>query len=136
MPSITDEQTFLRVFGSCHWAVLFILARSGRTYARLRFNVGPGGQVIIPVEVDYRRPFEASDHQAWEAEYQACVVQQASAAGLLGANIAGGVLPEQFVPLAAGDPDWPGELLFWWHGRDEVDWFDPASETAAFEEPP
>lgn len=73
MPSMTDEETFHRVFGTCNWAVMFILARGGNTYARLRFNTGPGGQVLIPVAVDYRQAFPAADHAAWEAEYQANV---------------------------------------------------------------
>ena len=52
---------------------MFILARGGRSYARLRFHVGPGGDIELPVQVDYRRPFAASDHEAWLAEYQANV---------------------------------------------------------------
>ena len=31
-PSMTDEETFNRVFGRCDWAVMFILARTGKTY--------------------------------------------------------------------------------------------------------
>ena len=50
-----------------------ILARYGRAYARLRFHVGPGGDVELPVTVDYSRPFPASDHPAWDKEYAACV---------------------------------------------------------------
>jgi proteasome lid subunit RPN8/RPN11 len=73
IPSSVDEQTFARVFGACDWAVMFILARGGATYARLRFNVGPGGHVLIPVMVDYSMPFAAADPAAWEAEYQAHV---------------------------------------------------------------
>ena len=69
-PSSIDEDTFDRVFGGCQWAVMFILARGGDTYARLRFNVGPGGSMLIPVEVEYRLPFAASDHSAWLAEYE------------------------------------------------------------------
>lgn len=69
-PSGTDEETFSRVFGNCQWAVMFILAQGGKSYARLRFNVGPGGHAAIPVEVDYSRPFEASDPEAWEIEYE------------------------------------------------------------------
>ena len=72
-PSATDEETFERVFGSCNWAVMFILAKGGQTYARVRFNVGPGGQAHLPVAVDYEQPFEASDHEAWEADYERCV---------------------------------------------------------------
>ena len=71
VPSHVDEETFQRVFGRCQWAVMFVLARGGKTYARLRFNVGPGGQAMIPVEVDYSGTFEAADHEAWEAEYKA-----------------------------------------------------------------
>jgi len=70
-PSGVDEQTFCRVFGRCDWAVMFVLAQGGATYARLRFNVGPGGQVQIPVHVDYSRPFGATDRAAWSAEYDA-----------------------------------------------------------------
>jgi hypothetical protein len=69
-PSSVDEETFHRVFGRCEWAVMFILARGGKSYARLRFNVGPGAQVVVPVEVDYSRTFGPSDHEAWEAEYK------------------------------------------------------------------
>lgn len=68
-PSMTDEETFERVFGRCDWAVMFILARTGKTYARLRFNVGPGGNVLIPVQVDYGQTFKGSDHAAWLDEY-------------------------------------------------------------------
>jgi len=68
-PSLTDEETFDRVFGSSHWAVMFILARGGQSYARLRFNVGPFADFEIPVEVDYVRHFNGSDPDAWEREY-------------------------------------------------------------------
>ena len=70
-PSGTDEETFDRVFGRCQWAVMFILGRTGKTHACLRFNVGPGGQSLIPVEVDFSGSFGASDRALWEAEYQA-----------------------------------------------------------------
>ena len=72
-PSCVDEETFSRVFGSCDHAVMFILAQGGKSYARLRFNIGPGGDVSVPVEVDYSRPFEASDRESWEIEYHANV---------------------------------------------------------------
>lgn len=70
-PSGVDEETFARVFGGCDWAVMFILAKGGKTYARLRFNIGPGGEMLIPVCVDYASAFDASDHAAWDAEYRA-----------------------------------------------------------------
>lgn len=72
-PSGTDEATFARVFGSADWALMFILARGGQTYARLRYNVGPGVDVKIPVEVDFGRPFVASAQELWHAEYLANV---------------------------------------------------------------
>lgn len=68
-PSGTDEETFERVFGKCDWAVMAILARGGQTYARLRFGVGPGAQVLIPVQVDFSVPFPAADHEAWGDEF-------------------------------------------------------------------
>jgi hypothetical protein len=70
-PSGTDEQTFTRVFGHCDWAVMFILSRTGRTYVRLRFNAGPGGEVSLPVAVEFMHPFAGTDIPAWQAEYTA-----------------------------------------------------------------
>ena len=68
-PSGVDEETFERVFGRSDWAVMFILASGGATYARLRFNVGPGGEIVIPVQVDFAQPFAGSEQDAWEQEY-------------------------------------------------------------------
>jgi hypothetical protein len=72
-PSTTDEETFQRVFGSCQWAIMAIVAQDNSTYARLSFNIGPGGQVLIPADVDFSGEFSGTDHSAWEAEYQANV---------------------------------------------------------------
>jgi proteasome lid subunit RPN8/RPN11 len=69
-PSTVDEETFQRVFGSCQWAVMAIVAQDDSTYARLSFNIGPGGQVLIPADVDFAREFGPTDHSSWEAEYQ------------------------------------------------------------------
>jgi len=74
-PSSTDEATFARVFGHAQWAVMFILACGGQSYARLRFGVGPGGAMEIPIEVDFELPFAGSDHDSWEAEYLANVTE-------------------------------------------------------------
>lgn len=75
-PSTTDEETFRRVFGRTDWAVMFILARGGQTHARLRFHVGPGGEMNIPVRVDYSRPFSSSNQEGWRAEYLANVHEE------------------------------------------------------------
>lgn len=72
-PSPTDEGTFARVFGRADWAIMFIVASGGQRFARLQFNVGPGGSMNLPVDVDYSRPFQASDHAAWHEEYLANV---------------------------------------------------------------
>jgi hypothetical protein len=78
-PSMTDEDTFARVFGACDWAVMFILSRTGRTYARLAFSAGPGGSLLLPVNVDWEawpqavleRPEELGPMLAdWAAEFE------------------------------------------------------------------
>jgi proteasome lid subunit RPN8/RPN11 len=73
-PSAIDEETFQRVFNNCQWAVMFVLAQNSKTYARLSFNVGPGGQVLIPTEIDYSSDFGPTDRQAWDAEYAANIM--------------------------------------------------------------
>lgn len=73
LPSNTDEETFQRVFGSCDWAIMFILARGGQTYARLRFGVGPGGQMRIPIGIRWDLPIGAIDEEGWTEEYLANV---------------------------------------------------------------
>jgi len=92
-PSTTDEDTFARVFGRTEWAVMFILARGGASYARLAFHVGPGGSLLIPVEVDFGWEFPATNHAAWQEEYHAYVNE---------AVPVGNVLGPSFID------DWPG----------------------------
>lgn len=48
----------------------FILAQGGATYARLRFGTGPGGQLRVPIDIDFGREFSGSDYAAWDQEYQ------------------------------------------------------------------
>jgi len=52
---------------------MFILARGGQTYARLRFRAGPGGNFELPVGVDWETEFAASQMGAWREEYDRCV---------------------------------------------------------------
>ena len=73
---------------------MFILAQGGQTYARLRFGVGPGGAWEIPVEVDFHRPFPATDQAAWEEEY-------AEAVQVVGEPL-GGPLPDELPPWDLG----------------------------------
>ena len=100
-PSRTDEETFQRVFGRCDWAVMFIIARGEKIYCRLRFNVGPGGEIEIPVEIDYSQSFEASDETAWEKEFQSNIISfqpiQTAALELDSFNLDGRSLPAVLV---------------------------------------
>jgi proteasome lid subunit RPN8/RPN11 len=75
-PSMTDEETFDRVFGTCDWSVMFILAQDGSSYARLHFKAGPGGDLKIPVYVDYGCQFDGSDFKSWTEQYKADVTRE------------------------------------------------------------
>ena len=103
-PSMVDEETFARAFGRADWAVMLILAEGGRTYARLRFNAGPGGDLTLPVSVDFDVPFAGSDPEAWQAEYQACVRPDLGAAE--GASPFGGPLSDEELELLEAEADW------------------------------
>ncbi|MBL8794142.1 MAG: hypothetical protein JNM56_09570 [Planctomycetia bacterium] len=82
-PSSLDETTFQRCFGVCDWSLMFILARSGQTYARLSFAAGPGGQLVLPTTVDWPAWPDCLHLQPgvleallaqWEREYAANVI--------------------------------------------------------------
>ena len=75
-PSSTDEETFTRCFGSSDWAIMFILARGGETYARLALNSCPGGSLLLPVEIDFSRPFRGSEESEWDEEYITSVYEE------------------------------------------------------------
>lgn len=82
-PSGVDEETFATKFGGCDWAVMFIVGRTGRTYARLAFSAGPGGQMLVPFSVHWADwpetlakldPLE-SLAQRWREEYAANIIR-------------------------------------------------------------
>jgi hypothetical protein len=75
-PSNTDEETLGRCFGGNPWAVMFILAKGGETYARLALNDGPGAELMLPVEIDLSQPFGASQETTWEQEYVESVCEE------------------------------------------------------------
>lgn len=90
-PSTVDEETFARVFGTCDWAIMAIVARGGATYARLSFSAGPGGAVNIPILVD------------WENFPQELLVREGSLDALFTGWIdeyGKNVFPESFGPLS------------------------------------
>ncbi len=71
-PSQVDVETFARVFGNCDWALMFILARNGATYAELK-QAGKSKLEKLSVGIDFKPEFAASNQSAWEAEYLDCV---------------------------------------------------------------
>ena len=87
LPSGVDEETFLRVFGTTDWAVMAILSRAGRTYARLQVNAGPGASCRLRCRVDWKSfPQELDEGwyarclSEWLHEYEQNVHHQALAA--------------------------------------------------------
>ena len=72
-PSVTDEETFADAFSAPDWSSMFIIAKGGRTYSRLKFNTGPGLTKRLRVEIDYSVAFEESDEDLWQAQYEAAV---------------------------------------------------------------
>ncbi|MFQ5491855.1 MAG: hypothetical protein ACE5GE_14145 [Phycisphaerae bacterium] len=113
-PSGLDEDTFDRVFGRCDWAIMFILARGGVTYCRLRFNAGPGAELLLPVRVRWDLPFGEVDQDQWRAEYEANVVAEPPMAGTR--------MCERGHRLDVFDPPW---------GEQAID--HPGSELAGFD---
>lgn len=84
-PSSIDEETFARSFGGCDWAAMLIQGRGEENYCRLRFNAGPGGEVVVPVVFDWaslpawlgQNPDRIEDLvRGWAAELDQCVVAE------------------------------------------------------------
>lgn len=75
-PSSTDETTLDSDFADQDWVVMCIMARFGAWYSRLRMNTGPGADIVMPVEVDWKAfpSLEGTvdmtvEMANWEAEY-------------------------------------------------------------------
>ena len=129
-PSSTDEETFHRVFGGCHWAVMFILAKNGATFCRLRFNVGPGGEQEIPVAISYDKPFAGSDHVAWRAEYDRNVTTRVwvtTPLTLPGSAQAGHGIWDPDADWGYGN-NWSRQLNSKWNSESEKKLFDEADK--------
>lgn len=71
-PSSTDVETQSRIFGTCEWSVMGILAKGGNFHCELMWW-GPDERtplrVEIPHEVDWSMRFEGADPDQWSAEY-------------------------------------------------------------------
>jgi proteasome lid subunit RPN8/RPN11 len=80
-PSGTDEATFARAFGTCDWAVMAILGRTGLMSARLKFTAGPGAAIELATRIDWpawpdlldATPPLAERVADWQREYAARV---------------------------------------------------------------
>lgn len=68
-PSLTDEENFKSAFSHPNWAIMFIIAKGGQTYCRLKINTAPGVIKLLKIEVDYSVPFEGSKEDEWNTEY-------------------------------------------------------------------
>jgi hypothetical protein len=108
LPSSVDEETFASKFGDCDWALMFILSKTEKTYARLAFRAGPGGHVLLPVAVHWadwpqtlaRAGSIEAQVEAWQKEYAA--------------NIQPMPLP---VPLLAASEQKPLASMPWWEAE-------------------
>ncbi len=58
----------------CDWAGMGIIARGGAVHAEYA-RQGKDSQ-MLPVELDWQQTFPASNHSAWQAEYDRCVTQE------------------------------------------------------------
>jgi len=69
-PSGTDEETFRDSYGACDWAVMFIMAKGGGTYAQMRIKVQGLGDfyTFLSTEVCADIPFPAADPAEWKKE--------------------------------------------------------------------
>jgi len=74
-PSGDDEINFQRSFSKSDWAIMLILGTNDSAYCRLKINIGPGVTKELKLVVDWSIPFEGSNSEAWEAEYQAKVIR-------------------------------------------------------------
>lgn len=72
-PSGIDENTFKAWLGDPppYWAIMLIVNGKHETYCRLRFNVGPGGDLKLDVGVDWECRVEPCDYDAWKEEFKA-----------------------------------------------------------------
>lgn len=71
-PSGVDETTFAKCFGAPAWSVMFIIAKGGDTYCRIKYTAGPGYAMTLPVEVTTDCAFPGVNYDEWIAEYEDC----------------------------------------------------------------
>ena len=69
-PSGQDESTLNDVFGRADWAIMYIIARGGSQYCRMRLNVGPGIDLTLDPTMEWRGQFAEANHERWVEEYR------------------------------------------------------------------
>jgi len=120
-PSSMDEETFAKEFGSSTWSVMMILAKGGNTYARLKYNVGPGGYLELPVRylAGSRLNLRPGEEDEWDAEYEANVKEDPaektyfSTRGDHWYNRSGSSIWDRDDPLELDDDDDEGSLSYY-----------------------
>jgi len=132
-PSCTDESTFDRVFGSCNWSVMAIVAQNGNTYARLHFNAGPGGEIKIPVCVDYNVEFDAADFELWKQQYLANVIEDHTFS-LAGKTKSTSGKQEAEPDIFGGDDEFQTEMFSSEDLMEELEMMHPAQRQAFMDE--
>lgn len=90
-PSGVDEETFQRVYGDMNVAMMFILARGGETYCRLRCNMagGIGFDVDCPVTTDFSIDslgWGDKEKAEWDKEYDNYVIKEPYSGGYSGSS--------------------------------------------------
>jgi len=65
-PSSTDKETFLKAFGNCNWAVMFIMAKGGVNTAHMLVNAGVKSVFKISTCIDY----SAEIIEEWDREVE------------------------------------------------------------------
>lgn len=69
-PSPVDETNFGESFSHPNWATMFILAKGGNAYCRMKVNIGPGIVIEMISTVDWSIPFIGSNVDSWASEYE------------------------------------------------------------------
>ena len=77
-PSPHDETIFAESFGSMPWAMMVILPKGGRLYARVRVSLGNDINLQMRVADDLilTTDFKGADHAAWKAEIDPKITEE------------------------------------------------------------
>jgi len=75
-PSSIDEKNFKDAFSHPNWAIMFILAKGGKTSCRLKVNIGPGTITQLKTAIAWDSEFPGSSEEKWEEEYKLKVIPE------------------------------------------------------------